>query len=419
VIDEAPETQWFYERSITHNADTFLGLVEVEMPWPANPDLLVLRAKPKTNIRRRISGAKCAGDEGWRKLLQDIVDRRRIVLVTRAQWEKLEAKAFNLDRDVEANYIGFLSVYDFSAHHEVNHHITYVAANFANSFAAKIAKIEGREFRPIRRTFPSTQPRSLTIEYHLEDKFCSKARMRKQALDGLTVKESILESVATDWAGTEYLYLLNKDTPDQETGTRMEFSEIRGVNEYRTFDRVFIGAACNLKPMHYNLLGMTGIGKYEAQKAVALEMAYQAVMRTCLRDRKSTNPVTIRVVDKLQAMFLKETIGFGEVVQAKEVLAADPKMTKSQAFRDKLQARINQARADLADWPHHPNRHHEANRIGVELMWGGLSDADIEAELMSAAGADRRLREHAKYGILSIKKLRRRNRLTPGPSGLT
>ena len=203
IVDEVPEVQWFNElsASVTINSDTFRALVSKDAEW--NPDLVALTKARGANFRRRLNGvmADKVGDGGWVRLFNDLQDPRRTVLVSAKQWEDTGAD----------KTIGFLTVFNFGSITK-NHHLTYLAANFENSFPHMIAKGQGVKLR--RATFASqlrapAQHRPLTIEY------CMERLPSRQFLDfkGGKAKDVILDGVTKDWEGHDYLYVLNKDDP--------------------------------------------------------------------------------------------------------------------------------------------------------------------------------------------------------------
>jgi hypothetical protein len=411
VIDEVPECQWYeaLSVSVTVNAVTFKSLVDADMPWPSNPELLVLKRKPLANFGRRLQGLGNVGDAGWVRLLNSILDKRRIVLVSRKQWENPGA----------TNTFGFLSVYNFASHHDKHHDVTFLAANFKESFPYLIAKGQGTKMR--ERTFatplrgPVTK-RSLRIEYSL-DRLPSKRFLN---FKGGEAKKLLHDRVRKDWAAHDYLYVLNKDEENLDSGSRLAFTEIKGVNSKTSYDRIYFGAAINLKPHHYNLLSLYGINRDAANKAVALELAYQAVMRTSLRDPESNNPVVIRVPSKVQADYLQCVIGFGDVVNLEEKLR-DP------LPRRRYETAINNWRAHLDELPQVERRmakkqirkwQNESWRVMCGMARAGLPHSNIRTICLNAAANNHELRKHVEYEVPRLKRWCSQQTGMPGTEGL-
>jgi hypothetical protein len=237
--------------------------------------------------------------------------------------------------------------------------------------------------------------------------------------DGRQAKTLLQDKVVRDWAGHDFLYVLNKNEPSLDSGSRLAFTEIKGVNSKINYDRIYFGAAVNLKPHHYNLLSLYGIDRAAANKSVALELAYQAVMRTSLRDPKSKNPVVIRVPSKIQAEHLQSVIGFGEVVNLEE-RPKDP-LPKRQyetainnwmTMLDCLPSSDKVNRNNRRDWQN------EIWRIMCGMARAGLPHSNIRTICLDAAGNNTSLRGHVEYEMPRLKRWCSKQHGMPSPLGL-
>ena len=192
----------------------------------------------------------------------------------------------------------------------------------------------------------------------------------------------------------------------------MGYTEIRALNSKTDFDRIFVGGAWNLRPQHYNLLSLYGIDRNAANKAVALELAYQAVMRTSLRIPDSARPVVIRVVSKQQAEFLQATIGFGALRDL------NPK-TEEPLPRKRHETKINEALENLKDFP--TGRRRRMRAIWSEMLRlarCGLPHVDIEQVCLNSVGNDREMRNHVVYEMDRLREFVRRDPTMPRADGL-
>lgn len=119
------------------------------------------------------------------------------------------------------------------------------------------------------------------------------------------------QDVMADVANDNLLWVANKGIKDG-TFSKMEERQIRlsnaphGINKYQHVHNVAFLSAVNYSPAHGKFLKDLGFDADALKRAVALQVTYQAMMRSSIRNSKDTNPKTVYVFDKQIAVWLQE-----------------------------------------------------------------------------------------------------------------
>jgi hypothetical protein len=191
---------------------------------------------------------------------------------------------------------------------------TIMGACFTESTLYHLWRAQGVAFRPHHRIHKSLRYNQhanghlLTIR-HASDEDWSKTLRDKPLMmtaetdsggEPRTVLESVVESIATTFAGTPFVWMGNKDLPDnlfKGQGDRLPNSP-HGLNRYQGFHNVAVLSALNPPPAHFAFLAALGLDPAEVKRACYWQAVYQAVMRISMRNPDDPTPKTVIVMDR-------------------------------------------------------------------------------------------------------------------------
>ena len=188
---------------------------------------------------------------------------------------------------------------------------TIMGACFKDSVLYQLWSAMGVQFRPhkaitkgLRYTKHSNGP-LLTILYATEEDWSK--NYRDKMMDGaLTVHDRVVQRISETFAGKDFVWMANKDTPDDifnGRGHRLPNSP-HGLNYYQHIHHVAVLSALNPPPAHFAFLDALGFNSTEVKRAVYWLAVYQAVMRASPRNPDDTNPKTVIVMDRATAEWL-------------------------------------------------------------------------------------------------------------------
>jgi hypothetical protein len=147
------------------------------------------------------------------------------------------------------------------------------------------------------------------IYYFLEHRTISKTIKQKKRFDEKTIPGIMNSYAEKGFKGDKLLFVKNNDDKTVLNGATSIPVQCHGSNEYSDYNGIYVSAALNRPPKHSELLKLVGLTKDKFLTATAHETHYQAVMRTSLRDKDSTNEVLIAVPDKFAAEYLGKLLG--------------------------------------------------------------------------------------------------------------
>ena len=135
-------------------------------------------------------------------------------------------------------------------------------------------------------------------------------RLLEQSTDGKSNLELLRDAAKSVVDGREFLWQANKSVPDnffRGCGQRLPNNPL-GLNEFDTVhDMVFL-SALNSSPAHAKFLQSRGLSSEEIDRQGYCGVAYQAVMRTSLRDATDKNLKNIIVPDERLALYLGDML---------------------------------------------------------------------------------------------------------------
>jgi hypothetical protein len=123
-----------------------------------------------------------------------------------------------------------------------------------------------------------------------------------------TVQGAIVSAAMGTFGDSPFLWQANKDMPDGVFGgkeTRLP-NLPHGLNDFSHINNIVFLSSLNPPPEHFRFLKTLKIGGYAVRRATYCSTAYQAIMRTSIRDPSNTDPKTAVVPDQSLAGYLTE-----------------------------------------------------------------------------------------------------------------
>ena len=161
-----------------------------------------------------------------------------------------------------------------------------------------------------------------TIYYALDRNWSR--HLLEQSTDGKPNLDRLRDAAKLVIQDRDFLWQANKSVPNnffKGAGQRLPNNPL-GLNEFDTVHDVVFLSALNPSPAHAKFLQSRGLSSEEIERQGYCGVAYQAVMRTSLRDAKDTTPKNIIVPDERLALYLAEMLP-GATVQKMETGIAD------------------------------------------------------------------------------------------------
>lgn len=205
--------------------------------------------------------------------------------------------------------------------------VTIVGACFKDSIMYYVWGDQGIEFishpsisKGLRYSRHSCGNR-LRIRYVFERPWSKKQRDHRYTYEGgeFTGLEALVQSIGSEFRGNEFIFMVNKDCEDEvgnqlkPLGGKQLSNSPYGLNKYQRLHHAAVLSALNSRPSHYSFLDAFGVDGDAVREAQYHQACYQAIMRTSLRDMKSTEPVTVIVADLPAAKSLQEQFPGAEV----------------------------------------------------------------------------------------------------------
>ena len=161
-----------------------------------------------------------------------------------------------------------------------------------------------------------------TISYALDRDWSR--HLLEQSTDGKPNLDRLRDAAKLVIQDRDFLWQANKSVPNnffKGLGQRLPGNPL-GLNEFDTMHDVVFLSALNPSPAHAKFLHSRGLSAEEIERQGYCGVAYQAVMRTSLRDANDTTPKNIIVPDERLALYLAEMLP-GATVQKMETGIAD------------------------------------------------------------------------------------------------
>ncbi|WP_187387899.1 hypothetical protein [Bradyrhizobium sp.] len=147
-----------------------------------------------------------------------------------------------------------------------------------------------------------------TIHYALDRNWSR--HLLEQETDGKPNLDRLRDAAKVAFEGRAFLWQANKSVPDnffKSCGQRLPNNPL-GLNEFDTVHDVVFLSALNPSPAHARFLQSRGLTPTEIERQGYCGVAYQAVMRTSLRDAADKNLKNIIVPDERLAQYLADML---------------------------------------------------------------------------------------------------------------
>jgi len=314
-IDEVPQVDRFYSWKLPRNADFLMHSVAF-VPDPARPALARVIASDIGKLRYKLEQERDDVDELFRPFYLDLLSPYRDVFVNVDAWSQVIGHK-SRTRDHELYFVSMLKPKAFRD-------AVLVGANVKESLLFHwLERQHNCTFSPredlarrLRSVSYEFGPR-LRLSYFLTENRASKYLYSQAYADSTLVDQ--MDSLACETFGdAPFLCVKNNDRVSiLESRPNAIFIPVvsHGLNAYSDFSKIYFSAALNRSPRHYGILNALGLESDCIHSATACEIAYQAIMRTSLRNPNSMEEVHAIVPDQFTALWLQQKIGAKSVEQ--------------------------------------------------------------------------------------------------------
>jgi len=367
IMDEIPQADWCCEFNVPETHWLITDCFAVDADATSLADNRYVRAVPKDNAKLERMARNKRGDQVW-----DIFQQFANVLQS-PHWSAyvLDDQYTNL-----VNHVGERRKLLAFAHLRPSlldgfASATVMGACFKQSVLYQLWSAMGVKFTPhkaiTKRLRYTTHGNGdlLTIRYATEEDWSK--NFRDKTIDGAgtqTVGDRVVQLITETLGHDQFVWMGNKDIPDSAFGGRGQRlpNSPFGLNPYQHIHNAVVLSALNPPPAHFAFLDALGFNSREVKRAGYWQAAYQAAMRTSLRNPEDTNAKTVIVMDHATAAWMASLFP-GCTVASLDGLGDVP--TKGKSGRQ----RTHDCDADRKRA--HRDRFKSELRMALDLMAGG------------------------------------------------
>ena len=300
IIDEIPDVDFEFQLNLPEtNEWTIKSLLQSD---EIGENLVVrLKAKPgsEDQVKKWASNKK---NDDVIKVLQplykEISSQHSKVYATRASWNRLDQKGY-----------GKLIVHGFRGPSvcESWKSCRIMGAHFTKSMLYHLWQSQGVDFEKDTTIKVDGEGHAQELGKRLKIFYFSAKPWSKRTRDAIAVHDDPLASirpVIKEVMGEEaFLWAANKDIEDffvtKEFGKAVRIPNVpHGRNDFRTYTNIAFLSALNNTPAHFsNMDKVWGISPEHLREGRYFQVAYQAIMRTALRQPDNANDVKVLVPD--------------------------------------------------------------------------------------------------------------------------
>lgn len=301
LMDEVPDVIGFHALSLPANSDLFLRHLQAEA-FDAKYALLTAAPGHAGNLRE-ISRNVQKDDvwEAFSPFASILVDKNWSTYVEHSRFEDLK-----LGRAGETKLTAYstLNPSVFQGFRRV----IIAGACFKESILYRLWTAGGVEFRALKADLRYNQHQNghlLRILYATDEPW-SKSLRNRSSNNG-TVLNDVVAKVQAELGAKPFLWMGNKDLPDstfEPANAKRLPNSPHGLNGFQSFDHTVVLSALNPTPGHFAFLESRGLSADDVRTAISRTAAYQAAMRSSLRNPDSTSPKTVVVMDRETAEWL-------------------------------------------------------------------------------------------------------------------
>lgn len=342
-FDEVPQVDSTISLNLKHSHDSFLNKHFDVTPREDNDELCDIRIKvghATTIDEHRLAGKHrkdlLYSDPALIQFMESMLDPNRANYLNKQKWFQRDSQKYQLIMH------SILQPYAFSGWNTCR----VMGANIEDSMMHLIWPTYGVTFKPdlnldfqLKTDHNDLQNRRISIHY-----FCGRDWSKSARDAGGAVALDTLNKAVNDLFGHEpSLFVANNDVEDFALHNSTRISNIcHGINEHRDKHNIMFVSALNDIPAHYGFLSRwQGIDATALKKAKGMEIMYQAIMRTSLRDKDSTTEVKMVVPDINAANFLADMLPNVKIYAMDEICDAWGKPHATRGRPKKAQTKSN------------------------------------------------------------------------------
>ena len=309
IVDEIPAVDRFSDPTLPHTHHIITPYIK------ATDEYFGMTMRKIESSNQSMGSNKDDILDVIRPIIEDVSSEHFLSYTDTANWDKLvkknkisDDKTYKTQYGNERNKLYFLRMLQPSVFGGFQQ-VIMMGANFEQSLLYKYWSdyrgVKFVPFKPIVKNLRFTEHNNghrLTIRY-LQEVNWSKT-ISKKSTNGESYLEKHTKTVREFMGDKEFLYMTNNsDKTEFDNGFKAPVI-CHGMNQYQHIDNIYFSPALNNQPKHNAMLVDLGINKDFIKDAMSHEMAYQAIMRTSLRNPHSGTPITAVVVDKTTAEFI-------------------------------------------------------------------------------------------------------------------
>ena len=230
------------------------------------------------------------------------------------------------------------------------------SANFEDSQVFKVWGQQDVKFKPdldfAKKLRYTEHPNGdLVTIYYVTDPQWSRKRKEAMLDDGTTILERMIKAANELFTSGRFLWHANKavtESPFHPPAQRLP-NKPHGLNEFADFDDIVFLSSLNPTTDHFRFLKSLGIEGYEVRGFTYFSAAYQAIMRTSIRDTESRSAKRILVPDLPLAEYLHEVLPGSKLAKLDIGLVEHPpkkpgRPSKHATNRDRVAAQRQKAK---------------------------------------------------------------------------
>lgn len=304
IFDEIPQCDGYWGLKVPETHQLFTSAVQVSESGPLHYQI---EAKDKAKLEKFRENAKrdqiC---DIFAEPAERILSRDWKVFVRKDQWQRLLSKKGD-GTNAALDMFAMLQPSVFSGFRCV----ILMGAMLKESLLALYWCSKGIEFKSHTAIENACRYQAhengnlITFLYAFEEDWSKNLRDRE--IDGKPVLEWSVDAVQAEFQDRSFIWIANQDVPANAfpTGTRLP-NIPHGLNCYQHIDNVAFLSALNRRSPQYAFLKEQGLSPEWVKMATGCQTAYQAMMRSSIRDPSNSSPKTVVVPDKTTAEYLAQ-----------------------------------------------------------------------------------------------------------------
>jgi hypothetical protein len=254
-------------------------------------------------------------DGKFKKLFTLLLSNGHDTYISKETVEKFES--IDSDIEQETSECGFVSVVHSSAFEQFTS-VTILSAFFHLTESYHVLKFLGYNFHTIEETLSHSRE-NIHIHYYLNKNFTARIRDTFKNRAGKFVIDYMIDDALSTINDNKYIACVNDSTAHKLKGNFEIVNAPHGLNDYDTvcYAMKFQSANAN-SSVASTFLSVFNITRDIIDRDRNILLAYQFVMRTCIRNRNAeyaSKPVHLFVTDKRHADFLHDVFTNATVVK--------------------------------------------------------------------------------------------------------